>query len=98
MAEVRGSVLKTLHAFSINILCFVSTFSLRGIISNGIFWSGGSMNGSARATLRGGAESHATPAQHSTSKHHICVPPRTIIDMKNEEYRCLNDELIISDI
>ena len=43
MAEVRGSVLKyssALHVFSINSLCFVSMFSLKGIISNGILWSG----------------------------------------------------------
>jgi len=28
------------HVFSINNLCFVSTFSLRGFISNGKLWSG----------------------------------------------------------
>jgi len=30
-----------LHVFSISTLCFVSTFSLRGIILNGTLWSGG---------------------------------------------------------
>ena len=44
MAEVR-----------INSLCFVFTFSLMGIISNDILWSGGSINWSPRTTLRGGS-------------------------------------------
>ena len=49
----------TLHAFSINSLCLVSTFSLRGIISNGILWSGGSINWSPDHFE--GIEFHATP-------------------------------------
>ena len=47
MAEVRGSVMKifiNIVLFSANSLCFVSTFSLRGIISNGILWSRGYIN------------------------------------------------------
>ena len=44
----------TLHVFSINSLCFVSTLSVRRIITNSIIWSGGPINWSPWITLRGG--------------------------------------------
>src|SRR6218665_1165521 len=50
----------TLHVFSINSLCFVSTFSLRGIISNGILGSGDRLN-DPLDHLKEGIESHTTP-------------------------------------
>ena len=61
----------TLHVFSINSLCFVSTFSLRGSFRMVYCGPRGSINLSLWITLRG-IEYHATPAYPS-----VDIPTKT---------------------